>query len=116
MRHLLLAVLIALLPLRAWVGDAMAITMLAPSSNHGSMVMSSMASAPCPDHAMDVADSTAAADADHQHRTCDVCNGPAMALAAPLELPASMSHGVVPSTAERFVSSVPPPGSKPPIS
>ncbi|WP_439520128.1 hypothetical protein [Hydrogenophaga sp.] len=112
MRHLLLALIIALLPLRAWVGDAMAITMVAPSSDHGSMVMTSTASAPCPDHAMDTSSGTA----DHEHRTCDVCNGPAMALSAPLSPKASMAHGVVPSSTERFVSSVPPPGSKPPIS
>lgn len=112
MRHLLLALLVALLPLRAWVGDAMAITMVAPSTGHESMVMTGVDAAPCPDHAM----GAAADSADHQHRTCDVCNGPAMALAAPLAMLASATHAVLTTPTERFVSSVPPPGTKPPIS
>ncbi len=112
MRHLLFAVLIALLPLRAWVGDAMAINMLVPSSGHETMVMTAVDAAPCPDHAMD----PSAGSGDHQHQTCDVCNGPAMALASPLALQASAKHSVLPTPTERFVSSVPPPGNKPPIS
>ncbi|OSZ76199.1 hypothetical protein [Hydrogenophaga sp. IBVHS1] len=112
MRHLLLAILIALLPLRAWVGDAMAITMLAPSSSHESMVMAPVEGAPCADHAMGAATDTA----DHQHQTCDVCNGPAMALALQFDLLASATHGVLATPTERFDSSVPPPGNKPPIS
>lgn len=104
MRHLLIALFIALLPLRAWVGDAMAITMQTSSPIHEV--------APCPDHAMDQSTDTA----DHQHGICDVCNGPAMALTAPPELLASSTHGVLTTPTERFVSSVPPQGSKPPIS
>jgi hypothetical protein len=115
MRHLLLAILVALLPLRAWVGDAMAITMLAPSSSHESMVMAPADDAPCADHAIGATNDTTDT-ADHQHQACDVCNGPAMALGMQFDLLASATHGVLATPTERFDSSVPPPGNKPPIS
>jgi hypothetical protein len=112
MRHLLLAILVAMLPLRAWVGDAMAVTMLAPSSSHESMVMAPMEDAPCADHAMGASTDTA----DHQHQSCDVCNGPAMTVSLPVDLLLSSAHGVLAVPAKRFASLALHPVTKPPIS
>jgi hypothetical protein len=112
MRHLLLALLIALLPLRAWVGDAMAIAMQAPSAGHGSMTMAAMDSHPGAHHGTDASSATG----DHQHPTCDVCNGPAMALTVQVEWLPRATHNMVATPTERFASSVPQPGIKPPIS
>lgn len=112
MRHLLIALVIALLPLRAWVGDAMAITMQMPAPTHEMVSASSAEAAPCADHAMD----ELAAPMDHQHNSCEVCHGPAMPLAVQMaQLPQAV-HGVLPTPTERFTSSVPQPGIKPPIS
>ncbi len=112
MRHLLIALVIALLPLRAWVGDAMAITMQMPSSPAAAS-MASGDGAPCPDHALM---GEAPAPMDHQHTSCEVCHGPAMPLAVQVALVPPAVHGVLAPPAERFTSSVPQPGIKPPIS
>ncbi|MDO9201818.1 MAG: hypothetical protein Q8K34_14065 [Hydrogenophaga sp.] len=140
MRHLLLALLIALLPLRAWVGDAMAVSMLGhpaagavataehpPASTH--------AHPDCPDHAggvplpvtavSDLHDSahgmgTHPVDAPqpdhHQHSACDVCNGPALVVSLPLAPNASQAHTLLTLPAERFASVALQQGIKPPIS
>lgn len=124
MRHLLLAFLIALLPIRGWVGDAMALAMLAPPAH--SMGPAAMAdAAPCPDHAAPASaalhgeaplDMQAGADTDHSHSSCDVCNGPAMALSAPALLALAPVLGLHVPPAEHFASSEPHRGIKPPIS
>ena len=124
MRHLLLALLIALLPIRGWVGDAMALAMLAPPAH--SMGPAAMAdAAPCPDHAAPASaalhgeatpDMQAGADTDHSHSSCDVCNGPAMALPTPAVPALAMAHGVLAPPAERFASTEPHRGINPPIS
>lgn len=112
MHHLLIALVIALLPLRAWVGDAMAITMQMPSPPTVAASMASVDAAPCPDHANDAS----AASMDHQHTSCEVCHGPAMPLALQVSLETQVVHGVLAPPSERFTSSVPQPGIKPPIS
>lgn len=120
MRHLLLALMIALLPIRGWMGDAMALAMLAAPS-HGMAAASSPAAAPCPDHAMAadttaMADSGHSADSTHVHKSCDVCNGPAMALALP-DVPAvAPQHSLLTPPAARFASFEPQQANKPPIS
>ena len=133
MRHLLLALIIALLPLRAWVGDAMAVSMMGHTAT--SMVAAG-AQPDCPDHAGEVplalslsaghdlhgsTHGTAEAQQpdhpqDHQHSACDVCNGPAMALPTPAVPALAMAHGVLAPPAERFASTEPHRGIKPPIS
>jgi hypothetical protein len=53
---------------------------------------------------------------DHAHKSCDVCNGPAMALSIPCVSALTAVHGVLVPPAERFASSEPQRGIKPPIS
>jgi Protein of unknown function (DUF2946) len=121
MRHLLLALLIALLPIRSWMGDAMAVAMLAAPAH----AMNQTAS----DHAMDTGHDVGSEHAmmgdhvgmqdnggEHTHKSCEVCNGPAMALAIPAVPTLAPLHGVLVPPAERFVSSEPHRGTKPPIS
>ena len=119
MRHLLLALMIALLPIRGWMGDAMALAMLAAPAHTMDQAATSNA-APCPDHTMPgehagMQDSGGSAD-HHAHKSCDVCNGPVMALSPPMVPALAPSHGVLAPPAERFVSSEPHRGIKPPIS
>ena len=117
MRHLLLALMIALLPIRGWMGDAMALAMLATPAQSMEQVASS-AAPPCPDHAManDHAGIQDSSPADHAHKSCDVCNGPVMALTAPAVPGLTPMHGLLVLPAERFASSEPHRGIKPPIS
>lgn len=119
MRHLLLALMIALLPIRGWMGDAMAVAMLAAPAQTMSAAASSGA-APCPDHDMPgehagMQDNGSSAD-HHAHKSCDVCNGPVMALSPPAVPTLAPAHGVLAPLAERFASFEPHRGIKPPIS
>lgn len=127
MRHFLIALMIALLPVRGWVGEAMAFSMQANPA-------SPAAHAGCPDHAPPPASLTAqpkpplfemvnlAADADttddgtHQHGACDICNGPAMTASATALLTLTAVHPQHASRIERFASSELSQGVKPPIS
>ncbi len=116
MRHCLLALLIALLPLRSWMGDAMAVAMLAAPAH-------AMDHVPSTGHDMDsehamTADHANMQDSggEHTHKSCEVCNGPAMALAIPAVPTLAPLHGVLVPPAERFASSEPQRGTKPPIS
>jgi len=128
MRRLLLVFMIALLPLRALVGDAMAVAMTSLPAAHGAPA-TGMGSAPCPDHAVSVQPAhddaahasghhaaASAHDADHQHAVCDLCNGPAMTQAVPSQMPLSATPGMHVTPVERFASSEPHRGVKPPIS
>lgn len=123
MRHLLLALLIALLPIRGWMGDAMAVAMLAAPAHTMHQTASDT------DHAMDtghdMGNDHAMTDdhadvqdsgSEHTHKSCEVCNGPAMALSIPAVPTLSPQHGVLVPPAERFASSEPHRGIKPPIS
>lgn len=133
MRHLLIALLIALLPVRGWVGDAMALAVQSQPAG-------AAAHAGCPDHAPPTwspsaehaqtahamadmaADSSAEhltephGDGSHQHKTCDICNGPAMAAPAPVLPAPSTTHTQHASPALTFASSELPRSAKPPIS
>ena len=123
MRHLLLALMIALLPIRGWMGDAMAVAMLAAPAH----AMSQAASAA--DHAMDTGHDMGSEHAmtgdhadmqdsgsEHTHKSCDVCNGPAMALSIPAVPALAPGHSMHAPPAEHFASSEPRRGTKPPIS
>jgi hypothetical protein len=130
MRHLLLALLIALLPLRAWVGDAMAVSMLAqPAANTAEQVhcQDHLGSAPQamaaqPSHGAHVMSAQSESTADHQHpqdhphSVCDVCNGPALVLSLLLASHVPQAHTVLTPPAERFASVALQQGIKPPIS
>lgn len=109
MRHWLLILLIALLPLRAWAGDAMAVAM---PSTPGT-------AAHCAEHPP-AADTSAQADAsadDQQtHALCDVCNGPAMTAGThPNPTAAPLPQALVAPGRSDFVSAVLQRGHKPPI-
>lgn len=128
MRHWLLILMIALLPLRGWAGDAMALSMWATPDSHP-------AAAPCHDAATPMA--SVAMDGDNHHATesetmahgsdtgnsaphttcnaCDVCNGPAMTLALHSTSATPPVHAHVAPASERFASALPQRGSKPPI-
>lgn len=116
MRHWFLVLMIALLPLRGWVGDAMAVDMLAQPA-HASMAMDGHSedhhavtheNCACEEHG--------AASADHAHSTCDVCNLPALAMVTWALQPPPTIHGPLARPAERFASSEAQRGVKPPIS
>jgi hypothetical protein len=126
MRHFLIALMIALLPVRGWVGEAMAFSMQANPASPG-------AHAGCPDHAPPPASLTAQPtpplfemasqttdtgtdDSTHQHGACDICNGPAMTPSATELLALTAMHPQHASRVERFASSELRQGVKPPIS
>lgn len=128
MRHLLLALMIALLPIRGWMGDAMALSMLvAPAQTvHHHAAASGADHAMPAGHAQSGHGATEMSDhgtglqqddsGEHTHKSCEVCNGPAMALSVPAVPALSPQHGLLTPPAERFVSSEPHQGIKPPIS
>lgn len=121
MRHLFIAFLIALLPVRGWVGEAMALSML--TAPNGLL-------ATCPDHAAPPAAPTAepmalvqasqqtdsAGEGSHTHSTCDICNAPAMAAPAPVLPALSASLPRHTSPVQTLASSELQPSVKPPIS
>lgn len=121
MRHFLIALMIALLPVRGWVGEAMAFSMPggpAATASH----------AGCPDHAapaqaadsqealVPLAGASTTDDGAHQHSLCDVCNGPALAASLPGLGTQPLTHIQHTARLESFASSEPRQGVKPPIS
>ena len=109
MRHWLLILLITLLPLRAWAGDAMAVAMpSAPGS-----------AAHCADHPAPTGISgltDAAADHQQTHDLCDVCNGPALtADTHPSTAATPLPQALVATLRTHFISALPQRGHKPPI-
>lgn len=117
MRHWFLVLMIALLPLRGWVGDAMAVEMLT-APGHTMAVMAGEAAQPCADHTVGAAADHGAPDSgdEHAHTACDVCNGPALAMGATPVQTLPPAHSVAVQPAERFASSEARRGVKPPIS
>lgn len=120
MRHWLLALMIALLPLRGWVGDAMALSLVMPAGT-----VQAATTPPCHGHE-DAATSVAGADAPgtaqasapegtHSHGACSVCHAPAL---TPLALRAISPQAAPPAAAPasvRFSSCEPRRDAKPPI-
>lgn len=124
MRHLLLALIIALLPIRSWMGDAMAVAMLAAPAHAMNQAASDTGHAMDTGHDMGSEHATMTGDhadmqdsgSEHTHKSCEVCNGPAMALSIPAVPTLAPQHGMLVPPAERFASSEPHRGIKPPIS
>jgi hypothetical protein len=146
MRHILLALLIALLPLRGWVGDAMAVALVAhPAAHAAASTLQSADAVPshCAEHAEHTEPAEHAGNAGqgmevsaqhhghadenhasaehsdhpaHQHKACDVCNGPAMALNSVQASSLPLPSGLQAIATVRFASTVLPQGIKPPIS
>ncbi len=130
MRTLWIALLIALLPLRGWVGDAMAVTMAA--SPHAAAALA--VADDCPHAAaahvgQDAGQHPGHPDAGHAHTPadagehgtvsahllCDVCNGPVLGSAAPLTPGLAQEHGLRIERSEPFASLAPRHVVKPPI-
>ncbi len=134
MRALWIALLIALLPLRGWVGDAMAVSMaaapLAAATGQAAMGDDCPHLTPVPattadahgQHATHDTAHTEASDGAHgaghtqAHLMCDVCNGPALGSRVALPEPAAAEHGLQFARTERFASLAPRHLHKPPIS
>jgi hypothetical protein len=130
MRALWIALLIALLPLRGWMGDAMAVSMAAApiAVAVGQSAMgddchhqASMAEAHGSAHAVHAGGHEAPHDGDLQgsgheaHLMCDVCNGPALGSRVALPAPGAATHGLLIARSERFASLAPRHLIKPPI-
>jgi hypothetical protein len=136
MRAIWIALLIALLPLRGWAGDAMAVAMIPmPASSTTSAAQAGDPDCPHADGAthlaiavLDGAPDTAAnhgdhiANADHAdhadnsaHLLCDVCNGPVLSTAAPPGVAAAAGHGLHIERKQAFASLAPRHVVKPPI-
>ena len=136
MRHLLLALMIALLPLRGWVGDAMAMEMAArtvaslPDASsaaqahphaacQGDDPVAASAASPAPAHAMAHTGQSAGAPITYSDcgscTTCEVCHSAAVVTGFP-DMPALPLPVAVPAARPAvFASAVPAPGFKPPI-
>jgi hypothetical protein len=118
MRVLFLALMIALLPLRGWVGDAMAMDMAAAALEPAGMASD------CPGHAdrqagtergTDHAESHAGTDCSHC-TACQICHSVALTPMA-LPLAAAALPAVAPTSSTRQPASAErTPGFKPPIS
>lgn len=128
MRAVLIAFLIALLPVRAWLGDAMALAMVVAPAHGTAQLMAppdhtAQTTAPCHGnaHSADSVDMTAAAASGtnhahaaggattggqdhHCHTLCDLCNGPAMAAPLPLLTTGADAPRLIPPAHERFAS------------
>lgn len=117
MRHWFLVLMIALLPLRGWVSDAMAVEMLTQPAHAAMTTMATDEHAAEHDHcACDERAASAEDSGDHQHKACDVCNVPALAMATrALQTPPTL-HSKLAPPADRFASSEAQRGIKPPIS
>jgi hypothetical protein len=140
MRRLILAVMIVMLPLRGWIGDAMAMEaaagtqvaihsiaendqpMLGSTGSYGNSSLLGLSGVPahCPDHASFLDDSSDTEGEPSAHgqacTVCQVCHTVAMSAEA---LPfATLSLPLIAPQAPvlRFTSALPAPGLKPPIS
>lgn len=109
MRHWLLILLMALLPLRGWAGVSMAVSMATPTT--------ASAAAHCEEHAAsDPTEATSALAGQHTHSLCDVCNGPAMAASEPTaQGPAPLPQARTTPGRVNFISADTQRGHKPPI-
>lgn len=137
MRTLLLALMIALLPIRGWLGDAMAIEMAQHTLPAAAVVAEEAAQAHCHeameaghgDHAgMDTTahhdheDSSTNSDhgTDHQGcgacTACQVCHTVALGGIPLIDIVHGAPQAPPAAHADRFASAEPVPGLKPPIS
>jgi hypothetical protein len=112
-RHWFLIVMVALLPLRGWVGDSMAAQMVfqqvAQAGSQGVM-------ADCPGHNTDAGEDAALDVSGTSCTTCQLCCAPALQSAADIGFAAAPAQARPFRGAEGFASAAAPPGFKPPIS
>jgi hypothetical protein len=106
MRHWLLILMIALLPLRGWAGVAMTVSMQMPAGIG--------AAAHCEEHT--ASDATDPGAGQQAHSLCDVCNGPAMTAGEPAaQEPAPLPQSRTVPGRVAFISADTQRGHKPPI-
>jgi NAD-dependent dihydropyrimidine dehydrogenase PreA subunit len=127
MHRLIVILMIALLPLRTWAGDIMAIQMTAPTHAELSATVSDTASghemqvveADCPGHGATAAGGVtleSSPDSCSTCVTCQICHSVAIAVSAP-DLLAQASFAPAPAfDTPRFTSAEPALSQKPPIS
>lgn len=125
MRFWIVALMIALLPLRGWVGDAMALERLAHTPEAPAVVAALVhdcheAAAPEASSSAMHADSHGqAAHADqaphHSHLSCDLCNVPALHPPVPMLATDTAPHPLRVISQEHFASVEPQRDRKPPI-
>jgi len=138
MRHLLLALLIALLPLRGWVGDAMATQMAAGQLQHHEAQATAHAAHVHEHEAMDTAHAGQHAKAPAVHdcadqvtddggkhsadghcetcAACQACHTVALSPVAPELVPVFSAPTLLSTAADSFASADAALGQKPPIS
>lgn len=143
MRILLLALMIALLPLRSWVGDAMAMEMVANTLSDTEIATNfaahrtdntrakaqfdnqpaAMNHADCPGHTAMVASSDSPADDAHQAHAadcatcaaCQICHTMALTPMALQITSTALPAGLPQASSHHFASAERAPGFKPPI-
>lgn len=120
MRHLILALLIALLPIRGWVGEVMVTQMASGHNIHPHAAPETIADAAEPARAGGHFDHEEAALAAHAGcDSCTVCQAcHSVALLAEVKNQTALTNpaALPPSPLARFASADPAPGLKPPIS
>lgn len=122
MRILLLAFMIALLPLRSWVGDAMAMAPVAHASASPQVEVAPPTTTDCHEHSHGPAQSPTAAHHDEAHgqdcgncSACQICHSVALAPALPSFAPATLPALPPASVSRQLASAERAPGFKPPI-
>lgn len=142
MRHLLLALMIALLPLRGWVGDVMAMELMATTLHHTWSAIDSVAPqedptreeagfharhgtmthAECPGHVTMAEPDTQAGSQHHANATdcsmcaaCQICHAIALTPGTWLIEATFLPASQPQASAHRFASAEHAPGFKPPI-
>lgn len=127
MRHLLLVLMIALMPMRGWAGDLMAVEMATQrvAVTDGNAAAASALHADCAGHShAETAAATDSAEPQDVHAgahcntciACQVCSSTALVVQTGLTSVSTVSHGVPPIAGAAFTSAEPAPGFKPPIS
>lgn len=116
-----IAFLLVLLPLRGWIGDAMAMDMLIQAHDSASVHAAPQGHVDCPEHAAmhspaDPVDLQAQPGADcGSCGGCQICHSAAMPALAALAPAPEMTPAALMPMSVRFASVAPAPGFKPPI-
>jgi hypothetical protein len=124
MRHILLVLMIALLPVRGWVGDVMAAQMISDRLQPAAVAPAATetAHAECPGHAAMAAQAGAPQPEAASHEscascvTCQVCASVALLQPTAAQQPAALPLERPATGGAQFASAEPAPGFKPPIS
>ena len=126
MRHFIVIVMIALLPLRSWAGDLMALSMTTHGLQGASIELvtttpqSSDEIQDCAGHPSSQSNATDTEAADNGHCktcvSCQICHSVALVAIAPVSLDAPELHNLMAASAFPFASASLADTVKPPIS